>query len=120
MGGASSPLAAAFGLNGTLRGYATIAGKPSSRLRMRGKTPVSLDHFIQRQRALALWREVLRTTASITDMSMRDDMRQHARAEFVQHRTVTDLGHIRYLISEGKTQLDTMKGALINSGVLTS
>ena len=80
------------------RGYATV-GQAPSRLRLRGKTPLDLDHFLQRQRALALWRDILRSTASISDVATRNDMRQFARAEFEQHRDVTDLGHIRYLIS---------------------
>ncbi|OAL06462.1 hypothetical protein IQ06DRAFT_334 [Phaeosphaeriaceae sp. SRC1lsM3a] len=120
-----------------LRRYATIASKPPSRLRERGKSPVGLDHvwlscpsitlressltvpqFIQRQRALALWREIVRSTANITEESARKDMRQFARAEFEQHRFVNDLGHIRYLISYGKTQFQTMKVTLINSGIL--
>lgn len=37
--------------------------------------------------------------ADIADVSTRKEMRQFARAEFEQHRHVTDLGHIRYLIS---------------------
>jgi hypothetical protein len=116
-----------------LRRYATVASKPPSRLRARGKTPVGLDHvrvpstpctrrpltvvqFIQRQRALALWRDIVRSTANIPDVGARKDMRQFARSEFHQHRSVTDLvsplpptplpcvltavqGHIRYLIS---------------------
>ncbi|KAH7401729.1 complex 1 protein [Phaeosphaeria sp. MPI-PUGE-AT-0046c] len=102
-----------------LRRYATIAAKPPSRLRERGKSPVGLDHFIQRQRALALWREIVRSTANITEEGARKDMRQFARAEFEQHRFVNDLGHIRYLISYGKTQFQTMKVTLINSGILT-
>ncbi|KAF2854482.1 hypothetical protein T440DRAFT_514392 [Plenodomus tracheiphilus IPT5] len=102
-----------------LRRYATIANKPPSRLKARGKTPVGLDHFIQRQRALALWREIVRSTSNIPDAGARKDMRLFARSEFEQHKQVTDLGHIRYLISYGKTQFQTMKGTLINSGVLT-
>ncbi|KAI8936082.1 hypothetical protein NX059_007581 [Plenodomus lindquistii] len=101
-----------------LRRYATIASKPPSRLRARGKAPVGLDHFIQRQRALALWREIVRSTSKIPDEGARKDMRQFARSEFEQHKRITDLGHIRYLISYGKTQFQTMKGTLINSGVL--
>lgn len=46
-------------------------------------------------------------------------MRQFARSEFEQHRRVTDLGHIRYLVSHGKTQFQAMKDTLINSGILT-
>ena len=63
-------------------------------------------------------------------------MRHFARAEFEQHKHITDLvrplyiftarnqltisiqGHIRYLISTGKTQFDTMKNSLIHSGIL--
>ncbi|KAF1845598.1 uncharacterized protein K460DRAFT_111440 [Cucurbitaria berberidis CBS 394.84] len=93
-----------------LRRYATIASKPPSRLRARGKSPLGLDHFIQRQRTLALWREIVRSTANIPDEATRKDMRQFARSEFEQHRHVTDL--------YGKTQFQAMKGSLINSGVL--
>ncbi|KAH3904063.1 hypothetical protein HBI56_042460 [Parastagonospora nodorum] len=101
-----------------LRRYATIATKPPSRLRARGKSPVGLDHFIQRQRALALWREIVRSTANIPEEGARKDMRQFARAEFEQQRGVTDIGHIRYLISYGKTQFQTMKVTLVNAGIL--
>lgn len=102
-----------------LRRYATVASKPLSRLGARGKSPVSLDHFIQRQRVLALWRDIVRSTANIPDEAARKDMRQFARSEFEQHRRVTDLGHIRYLVSHGKTQFQAMKDTLINSGILT-
>jgi hypothetical protein len=95
---------------GMLRRYATIASRPASRLRARGKSPVGLDHvllhlsrptlairlttvaqFIQRQRALALWREIVRSTGNIPEEGARRDMRQFARAEFEQHRSVTDI-----------------------------
>ncbi|KAF2184965.1 hypothetical protein K469DRAFT_577592 [Zopfia rhizophila CBS 207.26] len=100
-----------------MRTYATLAGRPS-RLRLQGKNPLGLDHFIQRQRALALWREILRATAGIADDAFKNEMRQFARAEFEQHRNVTDLSHIRYLISTSKTQFDSMKSSLVNSGLL--
>ncbi|KAH8731542.1 hypothetical protein GQ44DRAFT_604786, partial [Phaeosphaeriaceae sp. PMI808] len=66
--------------------------------------------FIQRQRALALWRQIVRSTLNIPDQGARKDMLQFARSEFEQHRKVTDL--------YGKTQYETMKGSLVNSGVL--
>lgn len=47
--------------------------------------------FIQRQRVLALWRDIVRSTANIHDESTRKDMRQFARSEFEQHKQVTDL-----------------------------
>ncbi|KAF2280793.1 uncharacterized protein EI97DRAFT_8518 [Westerdykella ornata] len=74
-----------------MRQYATIATKAASRLQKRGKSPLSLDHFIQRQRALSLWRNILRSTAGISDPGIKRDMRQFARSEFEQHRNVTDL-----------------------------
>ncbi|KAF2112325.1 hypothetical protein BDV96DRAFT_498152, partial [Lophiotrema nucula] len=74
--------------------------------------------FIQRQRVLALWRQILRSTASIPDASTKKDMRQFARAEFEQHRHITDLGHIRYLISHGRTQFDSLRNTLIHSGIM--
>ena len=82
---------------GVLRGYATVASPSSSRLR--AKNPLGLDHFVQRQRAIALWKDILRNIASIQNESVKKDMRDFARAEFEQHRNVTDLAHIRYLIS---------------------
>ncbi|KAH6612766.1 hypothetical protein C7974DRAFT_85051 [Boeremia exigua] len=102
-----------------LRRYATIATKPPSRLQARGKKPLGLDRFIERQKVISLWRDIVRSTNNIPDASTRADMRQFARVEFEQHRHVDDLGHIRYLLSTGKTQYQTMKGTLINSGVLT-
>ncbi|KAH7131879.1 hypothetical protein B0J11DRAFT_612073 [Dendryphion nanum] len=101
-----------------IRRYATVATRAPSRLRTRGKNPISLDHFIQRQRVLALWRSIVRTTSSIADPATKKDMRQFARSEFEQQKNVTDLGHIRYLISSGKTQFDAMKSSLTNAGLL--
>ncbi|KAF2463506.1 uncharacterized protein BDR25DRAFT_107924 [Lindgomyces ingoldianus] len=102
-----------------MRKYATVAARNPSLLQQRGKSPLGLDHFLQRQRALALWRDIMRSTAGISDAATKRDMQQFARAEFERHRNVTDLSHIRYLISTGKTQFDTMKNSLINAGLLT-
>ncbi|KAF1358142.1 hypothetical protein EJ07DRAFT_125402, partial [Lizonia empirigonia] len=67
--------------------------------------------FIERQKVILLWRDIVRSTNNIPDAATRTDMRQFARAEFEQHRHVTDL--------TGKTQFQTMRGTLINSGLLT-
>jgi len=45
------------------------------------------------------------------------EMREYARTEFERHRDVQDIGHIRYLISTGRTQFDGMK-RYINEQVL--
>ncbi|KAG8163712.1 hypothetical protein KVR01_007009 [Diaporthe batatas] len=80
-----------------LRCYAHGPGRARpSRL---GET-VSLDHFLQRSRVLALYRTVLRSIRSITDHETRDETRLFVRHEIERHRHQ----HIRYLLSTGKTQ----------------
>ena len=91
------------------RTYATVLRSKPSRLQSRGKNPIGLDHFIQRQRALALWKDIVRSTASISEESIRQEMLHFARAEFEKHRHVTDLSHIRYLISVFPPELNSQK-----------
>ncbi|KAI0400761.1 complex 1 LYR protein [Xylaria palmicola] len=88
-----------------LRGYATGSTPPKSRLR----PTLSLEHFLQRARVLALYRTVLRGTRYISDPATRAETRGFARAEFERHRGVTDLDHIRYLLSTGKTEWESME-----------
>ncbi|NJR31265.1 LYR motif-containing protein [bacterium] len=73
------------------------------------KPPLSLDHFLLRQRALSLWRDIVRATNKIPDSTTRAEMRQYARQGFLRNRNVTDLTHIRYLISTAKTEFDGMR-----------
>ncbi|OAT06133.1 hypothetical protein BDBG_02413 [Blastomyces gilchristii SLH14081] len=56
-----------------------------------------------------LWREIVRATNRIPKSSARDEMRSFARHEFERSKDVTDLTHIRYLISTGKTEFDAMR-----------
>jgi len=79
--------------------------RPNSRF---GPT-VSLDHFLQRSRALSLWREILRSTAKIPDEKVKRETREMVRAEFERERGVSDITQIRYLISNGKTQWQSME-----------
>ncbi|GKT41531.1 LYR motif-containing protein 2 [Colletotrichum spaethianum] len=78
-------------------------GPAKSRL---GKKTLSLDH---RSRAISLYREIIRGTRRIADPNTRAESRRFARDEFERHRDVTDLGHIRYLISTGKTEWQGME-----------
>jgi len=73
-----------------------------------GKT-LSLDRFLQRARALALYRTILRSTRRIGDPAARAETRRFARDEFERHRAVADIGHIRYLLSTGKTEWESME-----------
>ncbi|KAH8682757.1 hypothetical protein BX600DRAFT_50186 [Xylariales sp. PMI_506] len=90
-------------LRSSARHYASES--PRNRLR----ATLSLDHFLQRSRALSLYRTILRGTRRIGDPATRSETRSFARAEFERHRGVTDLGHIRYLLSTGKTEWENME-----------
>ena len=89
---------------------------------------VDCIQFMQRQRAIALWREITRAinsmfyevqsdtipgaltrSSEIPKSPTKTEMREFARAEFERNREVHDIGHIRYLISTGKTQFDGMR-----------
>ncbi|KAK3933598.1 complex 1 LYR protein [Diplogelasinospora grovesii] len=90
-----------------VRRYAAATGGPRSSSRL-GPT-LSLDHFLQRGRALSLYRTILRSTRRIRDPATRAETRRFAREEFERHRQVTDIGHIRYLLSTGKTEWESME-----------
>ena len=87
----------------------TVAKQESERASPRRKRPLlSLQHFLLRSRALALYRTVLRVTAR-GDSSFRDEMRLYARGEFERRREEVDLRTIRYLISTGKAEVDRLR-----------
>ncbi|KAJ5225351.1 hypothetical protein N7468_006576 [Penicillium chermesinum] len=67
-----------------------------------------MGQFIQRGRVLSFWREIVRTLNKIPPSSTRNELRSYARQEFERHREVTDSQHIRYLLSTGKTEFQTM------------
>ena len=69
---------------------------------------LSLDQFLQRQRVLSLWRDVLRATNKISTSDTRGEMRLFARREFERNRHVDDLSQIKYLISTGRDQMNGM------------
>ena len=71
---------------------------------------LSLDHFLQRQRVLSLYRTILRSLYRIPkDRRERTETIAYARAEFGRNRGVSDVSQIRYLVSTGKAEFDGMK-----------
>ncbi|GJN70401.1 hypothetical protein PLIIFM63780_003008 [Purpureocillium lilacinum] len=77
--------------------------------RRRLGSALSLDHFLQRTRVLAFYRTILRGTRHIADARTRAETRRYVRDEFERHRNVTDIAHIRYLLSTGKTEWESME-----------
>ncbi|OQD73744.1 hypothetical protein PENDEC_c014G02043 [Penicillium decumbens] len=93
-------------MRASIRLLAAVSRDPPSKLK---KPAISLDHFIQRGRVLAFWREIVRALNKIPPSATRNELHDYARHEFERHREVTDLAHIRYLLSTGKSEFETMR-----------
>ncbi|KAI9149824.1 hypothetical protein H9P43_010003 [Blastocladiella emersonii ATCC 22665] len=66
---------------------------------------MTLNHFILRSQALALYRNYLRHLKPLQDRGTRDEMRKWIRGEFERTRFETDTEKIRTLIANGRTEL---------------
>jgi hypothetical protein len=98
-------------MRNTLRRLATVSSSLPARpppARRAGKPALSLEHFLQRQRVISLWRSIVRALYRIPKPH-RDDPMQYARNEFERHKNVTDVTQIRYLVSTGKTEFEGMQ-----------
>ncbi|KAK3983845.1 hypothetical protein QBC44DRAFT_338001 [Cladorrhinum sp. PSN332] len=88
-----------------LRTHSTSSSGSRSKL---GKA-LGLEHFLQRARVLSFYRTIIRGTRRISDPNTKAETRRFARQEFERNRNVTDIGHIRYLLSTGKTEWEGME-----------
>lgn len=97
-------------MHAAIRRYATVS--PDKAVRFGSKT-LTLEHFLQRQKVMNLWRECVRTINSMLSiryrrrryrewpadtnaeippsMSTRKEMRDYARYEFERYRDIEDL-----------------------------
>ncbi|TID23071.1 hypothetical protein E2P81_ATG02190 [Venturia nashicola] len=72
----------------TQRAYASVA-RPKKRL---DKGPLlTLEHFLQKKKALNLWREIVRALNKIPTSSTRAELHRFARGEFERQKDVTDI-----------------------------
>ncbi|RVD86306.1 uncharacterized protein DFL_004590 [Arthrobotrys flagrans] len=78
----------------------------------RSGAKLGLDRWIQRSRVLALWREILRTVRRIEDPATREEMRSWARHEFKRNKDVQETTQIRYLISQGRHEMETISQSI--------
>ncbi|KAF3166297.1 hypothetical protein TWF225_000798 [Orbilia oligospora] len=86
----------------------------------RSGAKLGLDRWIQRSRVLALWREILRTVRHIEDPATREEMRSWARHEFKRNKNVEEMTQIRYLISQGRHEMETIIFYLKTVGQLST
>ena len=86
------------------RRYAATSTR-SSTLASSSKPPLSLDHFLLHQRAISLYRTIIRGCRQAPPPT-REEMRRYAREEFERHKAVQDARKIRYLLSTGKSEFE--------------
>ncbi len=90
-----------------LRAFATYSDLFARARTSKFVPQLNLSNFLLRQRVIALWRDVVRTTNKIPKgTSSRREMKEFAREEFERNKGVDDPVQIRYLVSTGKTQLE--------------
>lgn len=81
------------------------------RTRLTPSTPIlTLEHFLLRQRALSLYRDIIRSCRRLPDGQARAEMQSYAREEFERQKEVTDLRRIRYLLSTGRAEWKRLRG----------
>ncbi|KAL2038260.1 hypothetical protein N7G274_008909 [Stereocaulon virgatum] len=89
------------------RTYATTT-RPT---RLTKTPPLSLDHFLLRQRVLAQYRTIIRACRKVPEVT-REEMQRYAREEFERQKGVEDLRRIRYLLSVGKVEFERLVGGV--------
>ena len=91
------------------RTYATSTTTRTSRLA--NKLPLSLDHFLLRQRVLTLYRTIVRACHKLPS-PLRDEMKEYSRGEFKRQKELKDPTKIRYLLSIGRVEFDRLMGQI--------
>ncbi|KIW80072.1 hypothetical protein Z517_06687 [Fonsecaea pedrosoi CBS 271.37] len=94
----------------------TIAGSSTPSSRLRKSPPLSLDHFIQRQRVLSLYRDILRSLYRHMSHPQRGESIAYAKGEFTRNKDVREIERIRYLISTGKAEWDGVRRGVEEMG----
>ncbi|KAI0994857.1 hypothetical protein K3495_g13325 [Podosphaera aphanis] len=93
-----------------MRSLAALAmqAKPSSKL----PPTLTLAQFMQRTSVLTLYRNIIRSTRRISDLTTRHEMIDFVRTEFLRNRNIEDTAKVRYLISRGQADLKTLENSL--------
>ncbi|XP_029903256.1 LYR motif-containing protein 2 [Myripristis murdjan] len=75
-------------------------------------TAFSLKQFLQRQRVLSIYRNMLRTIRQVPDEGDRKYLRDWAREEFKRNKTATNQDAIRMMITQANNHLETLQKSL--------
>ena len=87
-----------------------------SKSRLRKPAPLSLDHFIQRQRVIHLYRDIIRSVYRHMLPPQRDESVAYAKGEFLRNKDAQEVDRIRYLISTGKAEWDGLRRGIEGMG----
>ncbi|KAF8315054.1 hypothetical protein DL93DRAFT_2057785 [Clavulina sp. PMI_390] len=79
---------------------------------------LTLQHFLLRPKALALYREAIRATRGIPDVATRRETIAWIRSEFERNRGEQDIERIRTLIRSGRRDLASFLPAIRHSNPL--
>ncbi|XP_028295982.1 LYR motif-containing protein 2 [Gouania willdenowi] len=79
-------------------------------------TALSFKQFLQRQRILGLYRDMLRTIRKVPDEADRKYLRNWARDEFQKNKSATDQDAIRMMITQAKNHLEALQKSLALAG----
>ncbi|KAK5614396.1 LYR motif-containing protein 2 [Crenichthys baileyi] len=73
---------------------------------------LSLKQFLQRQKVLAVYRNMLRTIRQVPDEADRKYLRDWAREEFKRNKNATNQDVIRMMISQASNHLEELQKSL--------
>ncbi|XP_034435544.1 LYR motif-containing protein 2 [Hippoglossus hippoglossus] len=73
---------------------------------------LSLKQFLQRQKVLGIYRNMLRTIKQVPDEADRKYLRDWARDEFKRNRNATEQDAIRMMITQATNHLEELQTSL--------
>ncbi|KAM9339572.1 LYR motif-containing protein 2 [Symphorus nematophorus] len=77
---------------------------------------LSLKQFLQRQRILGIYRNMLRTIRQVPDEADRKYLRDWARDEFKRNKNATDQDAIRMMVTQANNHLEELQKTLALAG----
>ncbi|XP_062293387.1 LYR motif-containing protein 2 [Scomber scombrus] len=77
---------------------------------------LTLKQFLQRQKVLGIYRNMLRTIRKVPDETDRKYLRDWARDEFKRNKSATNQDAIRMMITQANNHLEELQTSLALAG----
>ncbi|XP_056619590.1 LYR motif-containing protein 2 [Triplophysa dalaica] len=77
---------------------------------------LTLKQFLQRQRVLGMYRDLLRSICKVPNESDRRYLRDWAREEFKRNKSETDQDVVRMMITQAHNHLEDLRKSLALAG----